>query len=236
MLNLGIKSNIVILTGAGISQESGINTFRDQKGLWHNYKIEEVATPEAYFKNPQLVLDFYNERKKHLLSSEIKPNAAHFALARLEHTFRGLVTIITQNVDNLHERAGSQNVIHLHGELLKVRCPHCQMVFECLDDISQSSTCISCHKTGLRPHIVWFGEEPHHMNQCLSLLDSADLFLAIGTSGVVYPAASFVRHCPDATKIEINTEETSISHLFHQTLLGPATIKVPEIIDFIIDQ
>lgn len=235
MLNIGLKSNIVILTGAGISQESGINTFRDQNGLWHNYKIEDVATPEAFQKNPKLVLDFYNERRKHLLAPEIKPNAAHFALARLEHTFRGLVTIITQNVDNLHERAGSENVIHLHGELLKSRCNHCQSVSNIQDNIVAESLCQHCHQKSLRPHIVWFGEEPHHIDRCHQLLDAADLFMAIGTSGTVYPAAGFVRHCPDATKVEINTEETAISHLFHKTVLGPASIKVPEFIDFLID-
>ncbi len=228
--------SIFVLTGAGISKNSGLQTFRDQNGLWNNYKIEEVATPEAFRKNPKLVHDFYNLRRKELLDENVYPNPAHQALARLQHQFRGNVTLVTQNVDNLHERAGSENVVHMHGELLKIRCNHCQSIFFNDKDIDPSTECPSCHtKSTLRPDIVWFGESPMNMEMILKNLHNCDLFISIGTSGSVYPAANFVRECIDAQKIEINLEPSVNSRLFHYSILGDASIEVPKLVDQILD-
>lgn len=237
MIHLGQKSSIFILTGAGISSESGLSTFRDQNGLWNNYRIEEVATHEAFLKEPKRVHEFYNQRRKQLLSPEVGPNEAHIALARLHQQFRGQITLVTQNVDNLHERAGSQDVIHMHGELQKVRCLHCHAVMSWEKDLSVETPCPHCLKTnGLRPHIVWFGEMPFHMEEIHKAIEEADLFLSIGTSGLVYPAANFVRLCPDAIRIEINLEPSQNSRLFHQSINGLASIEVPKFVDHLIDQ
>ena len=171
------QQNIVILTGAGISQESGLDTFRDSGGIWSKVRIEDVATLAAFEKNPQRVHDFYNVRREPFLNGNIKPNAAHYALARLEEYWRvgglGAVTIITQNIDNLHELAGSQNIIHMHGEILKARCNGCNAVLEWLDALGGDEACPQCKKTkSLRPHVVWFGEVPLAMERTYQLLET----------------------------------------------------------------
>ncbi|WP_456370327.1 Sir2 family NAD+-dependent deacetylase [Thermodesulfatator atlanticus] len=224
--------NIVILTGAGISAESGIQTFRDKGGLWEKYRLEDVATPQAFRKNPAFVLDFYNKRKKDLL--KVEPNAAHFALARLEKEYPGKVLLVTQNVDDLHERAGSKNLIHMHGELLKVRCEHCGAIFREEGDIFVDNPCASCGKSGgLRPHVVWFGETPLFLEKIYSALNECDLFVAIGTSGTVYPAAGFVvvARKAGAYCVELNLEPSAMADYFHEHHYGPATKIVPTFVE-----
>jgi NAD-dependent deacetylase len=226
MMSLPRDASIVVLTGAGISAESGIQTFRGGDGLWCGHRVEDVATPEAFVRNPALVHEFYNMRRQQLLSPEIKPNAAHLALARLETQWQGHVHVITQNIDDLHERAGSQNLIHMHGELLRMLCLHCRSKHEIRKDLSQHDSCHFCNKDGgLRPDIVWFGEMPYDMDRIYELLADCNLFLSIGTSGNVYPAAGFVHaaHMAGAHTIEINLEETMIANVFHDHLHGPAT-------------
>lgn len=183
---------LIVLSGAGISAESGISTFRDNGGLWDNYRIEDVATPEAWARNQELVLDFYNQRRKQ--AYEVKPNAAHYALVDLEQHFD--VTIITQNVDNLHEVAGSSNVIHLHGELFKSRSTkNPELVYEMT--FWELKTGDLCEEgSQLRPHIVWFGEEVPMMEVAMDVTEQADIFLVIGTSLAVYPAAGLVHYVP----------------------------------------
>lgn len=223
--------NIVILTGAGISQESGIATFRDSGGIWNNYRVEDVATPQAFKSNPSLVHTFYNERRKELLSGKIKPNPAHIALAEFENKFKGGFLIVTQNVDDLHERAGSTNIIHMHGSLLEARDIETGEVFSWHDDLSVDTPHPKNNsiKGRLRPNIVWFGEIPMHMDKISTSLHKCDLFVAIGTSGVVYPAAGFVQLVPeDCYTVEINVKETTISSLFDENLYGPASQMVPQ--------
>ncbi|SMF36903.1 NAD-dependent deacylase [Pseudobacteriovorax antillogorgiicola] len=222
--------NIVVLTGAGISAESGIKTFRDADGLWENHPIEEVASPEGFAANPSLVYDFYNQRRRQLLDPAIEPNAAHVALADLEADTQ--VTIITQNVDNLHERAGSSRVWHMHGELMKAKCRSSGRSLEISTDFDEKTVCTCCQKTGtLRPDIVWFGEIPYYLDQIQDILARCDLFVSIGTSGQVYPAAGFVRALePKVPKIEINTDATAISHSFNRHFVGPASTAVQEFI------
>jgi NAD-dependent deacetylase len=215
--------NIVVLTGAGISADSGIKTFREAGGLWENYPIEEVATPEGFRKNPGLVYQFYNERKKQL--SLVHPNLAHQILAQVEERLGDGFSLITQNVDNLHERAGSKNIFHMHGELTKVRCSKCQEVFTFLEDLNSSHSCFFCKSPGtLRPHIVWFGEIPLYMKEIEKLLKKCDLFISVGTSNQVYPAAGFsqLTLSHGARNVEINLEETATSDNFHETILGKA--------------
>lgn len=227
--------HIFILTGAGISAESGVKTFRDNNGLWENYPIEQVATPQAFRDNPELVHRFYNLRRDQL--KEVKPNPAHFALAKLQNEYQGKVTLITQNVDDLHERGGSIEVIHMHGQLKQIRCQSCRKVFDWSDDISTQVACSSCHKKGgLRPNIVWFGEIPMFMEQIEQALSDCDLFLCIGTSGVVYPAAGFVQVARSAGAycIECNKESTAISGLFERSIQGTATQVVPTLVEEIL--
>jgi NAD-dependent deacetylase len=224
--------SIVVLTGAGVSAESGINTFRAADGLWENHRIEEVATPEGFERNPQLVHHFYNERRRVLLDANILPNPAHLALARFQREFsaggRGQFLLITQNIDNLHERAGSRNVLHMHGELLKMRCQHSHLIFDISSDLSCDSECRCCLTLGnLRPHVVWFGEMPLFMTQITQALENCDLFISIGTSGNVYPAAGFyqmAKNC-NAHTVELNLEKTG-SH-FDEHIYGPASTEVP---------
>jgi NAD-dependent deacetylase len=226
-----MKSSIVILTGAGISAESGIKTFRDHHGLWENHRIEDVASPEGFARDPNLVHNFYNARRSQLLLPEVQPNPAHLALVELEKKWDGDYLLITQNVDDLHERAGSKKIISMHGELLKIRCQRSQQVF----DWSSSSpleithSCECCQLTGmLRPHIVWFGEMPLEMERIYLALESCDYFLSIGTSGQVYPAAGFVNQVPvSAKKIEINAERSMMAHAFDEHILGMASVEVP---------
>ena len=225
-------NKIVILTGAGISAESGISTFRDQNGLWEQHNIMDVASPEGFHSNPSLVYRFYNERRKAILNPEIQPNLAHLSLAEFEKSFEGEFLLITQNVDDLHERAGSKNLIHMHGELLKMRCQNSGNLFETHQSFDEKTSCSCCQMTGtLRPHIVWFGEMPLMMDEIQNWLNDCDLFLSIGTSGQVYPAAMFVEMAKvsaGAKTIEINLEATEKSHFFDDSFKGKATELVPK--------
>ncbi|RQW63585.1 Sir2 family NAD+-dependent deacetylase [Vibrio viridaestus] len=228
---------IVVLTGAGISAESGIQTFRSQDGLWENHRIEDVATPEGYHRNPDLVQDFYNARRKQLLSPTIKPNSAHFALGKLESESDAKVIIVTQNIDNLHERGGSKNIIHMHGELLKARCTQSGQVFEQLGDLNEGDLCHCCQiPSQLRPDIVWFGEMPIGMGDIYHALEKADLFISIGTSGVVYPAAGFVHDAKlhGAHTIEVNLEPSATESEFDEKRYGKASIEVPKLVEEIL--
>ncbi len=225
-MSLAKTGRIVVLTGAGISAESGVRTFRDAGGLWEGYRLEEVATPEAFAANPGLVQGFYNARRAQL--KDVEPNAAHHALARLEAEWPGELFLVTQNVDDLHERAGSRNLLHMHGELKKARCLRCRAITPWEQDLDTESTCPSCGtKARLRPHIVWFGEVPLEMNRIFAALDACDLFVAIGTSGVVYPAAGFVEGAsPWAHTLELNLEASAVASRFKEHRRGPATALV----------
>lgn len=220
---------IVILTGAGISAESGVPTFRDAGGLWEGHRIEEVATPQAFRKRPELVHQFYNLRRADLQTRE--PNAAHHALARLQAAAPAEITIVTQNVDDLHERSGCVNVLHMHGELLQIRCQHCYRTARWNQPLAVATVCGDCGRGGvLRPDVVWFGEMPYFLDEIDDALQRCDLFAAIGTSGVVYPAAGFVdianhRHIPT---IEFNRERTANSAAFSESRIGPATQTVTQ--------
>lgn len=225
--------NVVILTGAGISAESGIQTFRAQEGLWESHKVEDVATPEGFARNPELVHAFYNQRRRELQSG-ILPNEAHLALARLEKQLKGNVTIITQNIDCLHEMAQSQRIYHMHGELLKARCCESNQAIDWTGDITTKDKCHCCQiPSSLRPHIVWFGEMPFFMDKIYSALLDADLFISIGTSGVVYPAASFVHEASlnGAKTIEINLEPSAVESEFDEKRYGKASLLVPILVD-----
>ena len=232
--------NIVVLTGAGISAESGIQTFRDQNGLWENHDIMEVASPQGFERNCQLVYEFYNQRRKQLLSDEVAPNDAHLALKKFEDQFQGNFNIITQNVDDLHERCGSKNVIHMHGELLKMRCVKTKEVFTTKSSFDETTTCPCCLESGnLRPHIVWFGEIPFLIGKIERLLNECDLFIAIGTSGSVYPASMFVeiaKKNKNCITIEQNLDETQVSSNFDHLIHGPSSKEIPLLIDNILEQ
>jgi len=220
---------IVILTGAGISRESGLHTFRDPDGLWARHRIEEVATPEAFARNPALVQGFYNARRAALRDPAIQPNAAHEALAELDWRWPGDLMLVTQNVDDLHGRAGSRRLVHMHGELAKARCLRCGAVGPWEGDLSPETPCPACAASGgMRPHVVWFGEMPLEMERIEAALDQCDLFVSIGTSGAVYPAAGFVREVRHrADTLELNLEPSEGSHLFDEARHGPATGLVP---------
>jgi NAD-dependent deacetylase len=229
-LSSGLRS-VVVLTGAGISAESGIQTFRASDGLWEEHRIEDVASPEGFARNPTLVYDFYDQRRRQVQAAAITPNAAHSALARFEHDLvqaGGEFLLVTQNVDNLHERAGSQALSHMHGELLKSRCVNSGLVFDWRQDLGFDSVCRCCQQRGnLRPHIVWFGEIPLGISQIEAALERCDLFVSIGTSGNVYPAAGF-RHLAQqagATTVELNLDRTG--SVFDEHHYGPATQSVP---------
>ena len=221
--------SIVILTGAGISAESGLGTFRDKDGLWTKYDLNEVATPEGFSRDPALVHDFYNARRRNLVAAA--PNAAHAALAELEQHWDGDLLLVTQNVDDLHERAGSKRVLHMHGELRKVRCGMCDHVCAWEGDLGLASLCPSCGVAkAMRPHVVWFGEMPLYMDEIYAALEGCDLFLSIGTSGQVYPAAGFIaelRRARRAHTVELNLEPSDGHSLFAEAIYGPATEVVP---------
>lgn len=220
---------IVVLTGAGISAESGLKTFRGEGGLWEGHPVTEVATPEAFYKNPDMVYRFYNLRRTQLQSPSISPNIAHIALALLERKHPSSVHIVTQNVDNLHERAGNKNVIHIHGELNRIRCLKTGKTYPWTDDLDEHTPHPEGLEAKLRPDIVWFGEHPYHLGQVQSLLETADYFLSIGTSGLVYPAAQFVTWvAPHCETVEFNLEDTQVSHFFNKSITGPATATVPQ--------
>lgn len=225
----------MILTGAGISAESGIRTFRDQNGLWEEHRIEDVATPEAFHRDPALVQRFYNARRAQLKDPKIQPNAAHLALAELEKHWEGDFLLVTQNVDNLHRRAGSQNLLHMHGRLDQVFCQSCEETSEWLEDLDVDEHCPFCGIRGaLRPNIVWFGEMPHYMDEIYTALEKADIFISIGTSGNVYPAAGFVQLAWKARKIEVNVKDTEISSAFEEHLVGPASVEVAKLVKLIL--
>ena len=219
---------IVILTGAGISAESGLSTFRAQNGLWEGYDVNDVATYEGYMRNPVAVHDFYNMLRRKLQNPEVKPNTAHFALAQLEQKLGSdNVLIVTQNVDNLHEQAGSKNIIHMHGELLKVRNEKTGQIIDSYYDINYHENKL------IRPHIVWFGEIPLQMEEIYNAISQADYFISIGTSGNVYPAAGFVQIANQvgAKTIELNLEPSLGENLFQTKIYGPASKVVPEFIE-----
>jgi NAD-dependent protein deacetylase/lipoamidase len=228
-----MPNNVFVLTGAGISAESGLGTFRDRQGagIWAKFDPMKLATPEAFARNPREVLGFYDLRRRNLLDA--KPNAAHFALAQLEGALAarcGRLTLVTQNIDDLHERAGSQLVIHMHGELLKARCNACEAVRPWPEDLTVSCACRDCGLAGaLRPHVVWFGETPLEMDLIERALGEADLFVAIGTSGAVYPAAGFVAEARASgiRTCEINLEAADNADLFDEQRLGSASETVP---------
>jgi NAD-dependent deacetylase len=225
---------IVVLTGAGISKESGLDTFRDPDGIWARHRIEDVATPEAFARSPKRVYEFYNYRRRTLLDPGIRPNAAHIALARLEAEWAGEVLIVTQNVDDLHERAGSRALIHMHGEHRKARCNACGHIAAHQGDLDGSTICSGCRQTGfMRPHVVWFGEMPLEMNRIQAALERASLFISIGTSGQVYPAAGFVRlaRAVGALTVELNLEPSAGASAFDESRYGPATEVVPAFVD-----
>ena len=231
--------SIVILTGAGISAESGIKTFRASDGLWENHRIEDVASPEGFERDPELVQAFYNARRAQLLSPEIKENKAHQALAKLEQQFQGKVTLVTQNIDDLHERAGSQNVLHMHGEILKKRCSVTGKITDCQIALNTSDYCGCCNQQGsLRPHIVWFGEMPIFMDEIYQALAECDLFVAVGTSGNVYPAAGFVEVAKQsgAETLEINLEKSNVANVFDSGQYGLATEQVLAWVDGVLSE
>ncbi|MFN8012458.1 MAG: Sir2 family NAD+-dependent deacetylase [Holophagaceae bacterium] len=219
--------SLVILTGAGISAESGVKTFRDAGGLWEDHRLEDVASPEGFARDPGLVQRFYNARRRQL--PQVQPNAAHLALARLEAEWPGDFLLVTQNVDDLHQRAGSRSLIPMHGELLKARCTLCEKASPWEADIEPSSACPACGDTGfLRPHIVWFGEMPLELDRIFRALGGCDVFAAIGTSGNVYPAAGFVDAVPRSCRtVELNLEASLVASSFQERRTGRATDLVP---------
>lgn len=222
---------VLVLTGAGISAESGIPTFRGDDGLWEGYRVEDVATPQAFVRNPALVQQFYNARRKKLLDESIQPNAAHLALADYERNHDDQFLLVTQNIDDLHQRAGSKNVLPMHGELLKARCTSTGDIIPWRDDLTvhtQHPHCPDLIGT-LRPHVVWFGEMPIGLERIAAFAEDCDLFLAIGTSAVVYPAAGIVQSTPPSCRrVEINLDHTPQSQQFDTTIRGKASIEVPK--------
>ncbi len=231
---------IMALTGAGISAESGLGTFRGADGLWQHFDPRRLATPEAFARDPDTVQAFYNARRRNLLAA--RPNAAHMALARLGRDLAaagGELVLVTQNIDDLHEQAGSDPVIHMHGELLKARCTLCGAVTAWRDDLGATDACPTCHAApALRPHVVWFGEIPFCMAEITHALDSADLFVAIGTSGSVYPAASLVMQARAASvqTCELNLEPSENAAAFDQRHYGAASEIVPAWVEAMLSQ
>jgi len=225
-------SSIVILTGAGVSAESGLGTFRGPDGLWNGIDYREVSTPSGFARNPSKVHDFYNMRRRNGMKAQA--NAAHVALARLEQEFDGDFLLVTQNVDRLHEQAGSKRLLHMHGDLGKGRCTACGDECEWLTDLSVETVCPSCRKKGtMRPAIVWFEEMPLHLDEISEALEKCDLFISIGTSGNVYPAANFVAEArrQDAATVELNLEPSEGATLFDDARYGKATEIVPAFVD-----
>ena len=226
-------NHIVVLTGAGLSAESGLHTFRDKDGIWARYDYREVATPEGYHRNPVLVLDFYNQRRRQ--NAHVRPNAAHDALARLEAEHPGRVLIVTQNIDPLHEMAGSKNLIHMHGEIQKALCGACGVRHAIgHNDLTLETVCPACAEMGtLRPDVVWFGEMPYHMDRISDALGTCDLFISVGTSGTVYPAAGFVLEARSAGAhtVELNLEPSEGISRFHEASHGRATEVVPAYVE-----
>ena len=229
------SGDIVILTGAGISADSGVDTFRDSGGVWSQYDYREVATPEGFAANPALVHEFYNMRRAGL--PKVEPNPAHFALAALETAMAEQgrkLTLVTQNVDDLHERGGSQRIIHMHGSLTQAICTACENIFTWRKDMFAETPCPACETQGtLRPNIVWFGEMPMEMMKIHQAIDAASLFVSIGTSGSVYPAAGFVAEAArqNIPCMELNLEPSENARLFDNARYGPAAEIVPQWVD-----
>jgi NAD-dependent deacetylase len=223
--------NIVILTGAGISAESGLRTFRAEDGLWEDHRVEDVATPQAFRRDPDLVQRFYDERRLNILAAQ--PNPAHAALARLDREWSGHLLIVTQNIDDLHERAGAHRVLHMHGEGLSAWCTVCDSRHRWTGALRDNPPCPACGESALRPDIVWFGEMPYRMDEIFAALALADLFVSIGTSGAVYPAAGFVQQAKShrARALELNLERSQGSNWFDESRLGPASVLVPRWVD-----
>ena len=226
-----IEKNVFVLTGAGISRESGIKTFRENDGLWDNYKIEDVCTVEAFLKNPNYVNKFYNERRKVLNDKNIRPNDGHKALAKIEKLCKEYL-LVTQNIDDLHEKAGSNNILHMHGTLDRAFCMKCNYNFKLNSDISTSDICTNCKKQGgIRIDVVWFGEQPKYLDKIYNFLKITDYFISIGTSNNVYPAAGFIDYTKNfnqkAKFLEFNIEQTSKSQLFDKIFIGPASKTIP---------
>ncbi len=220
--------NIVVLTGAGISAESGIDTFRGGGGLWEQHRVEDVATPEAFARDPELVLRFYDMRRAAIQAKQ--PNAAHFALAKLDAEWPGELLIVTQNVDDLHEKAGARRVLHMHGEHLNAWCTACDVRSRWRGALIHRPACPACGEPALRPDVVWFGEMPYRMDEIYAAIRGADLFVSIGTSGAVYPAAGFVRDARNlgAATLELNLDRSQGSAWFDESRQGPASALVPE--------
>ena len=218
---------IVVLTGAGISAESGVPTFRDADGLWEGHRVEDVATPEGFERDRATVQRFYDERRAALRT--VEPNAAHRALAELEEALGDGLLVVTQNIDDLHERAGSRNVVHMHGELLKAMCRACGAVVPWTGTLADEPACPTCGVADLRPDVVWFGEVPYEMDRIADALSDATHFVSVGTSGAVYPAAGFVQHARrhGARTLELNLEPSEGSHFFHESRQGRASELVP---------
>lgn len=222
---------VVVLTGAGISAESGVPTFRDADGLWEGHRVEDVATPEAFDRDPSVVHRFYDARRAALQA--VGPNPAHHALARLEQALGDDLLVVTQNIDDLHERAGSQRVLHMHGELLSALCRACHRRSPWPNDLHDQPRCPHCDAPELRPDVVWFGEVPHEMDRIFDALETCELFVSIGTSGAVYPAAGFVRaaRAYGARTLELNLQPSEGSLFFHEARQGPAGRLVPGWVD-----
>jgi len=222
----GIR-NIVILTGAGISAESGLRTFRADDGLWEDHRVEDVASPQGFRRDPELVQRFYDARRENVMAAE--PNAGHLALAKLDSAWDGELLIVTQNIDDLHERGGARRVLHMHGEALSAWCLACDARHPWTGTLLDEPPCPACGASALRPDIVWFGEMPYEMERIFSALARADLFVSIGTSGAVYPAAGFVQQAKSAgaRTLELNLERSQGAQWFDETRLGPASELVP---------
>ncbi len=235
-----MSPRVVVLSGAGISAESGVPTFRDADGLWHGHRVEEVASPEAYAADPALVHEFYDARR--LAVASVEPNPAHLALARLEAALGDRLLLVTQNVDDLHERAGSTRVVHMHGELLSALCARCEARKPWSGPLGGDSEgvcprCPVCDEAALRPDVVWFGEMPYELPRVFAALDEADLFVSIGTSGAVYPAAGFVQDAAatGARTLELNLEPSAGSAFFDEARTGPASLLVPEWVEELVE-
>jgi len=233
---MNTKKNLFILTGAGVSKESGIKTFREKDGLWENYKIEDVCTVEAFIKDPNLVNNFYNERRSSIIDQKILPNEAHYQLAKLERKWKGDFILVTQNIDNLHEQAGSKKILHMHGSLDKCFCMNCGAEYKFNFDLSTEFVCKKCNVKGkVRVDIVWFGEQPKYLDKIYKYLDRTDVFLSIGTSNNVYPAAGFIDYLKHQKRkidfYEFNIEKTSKSFLFTKSFIGPASETLKKLVD-----
>lgn len=232
------KKNLFILTGAGVSKESGIKTFREKDGLWENYRIEDVCTVEAFVKDPNLVNNFYNQRRASIINKNILPNQAHYELAKLENKWKGNFILVTQNIDNLHEKAGSEKILHMHGSLERCFCMICGAEYKFDFDLSTEFVCKMCSVKGkVRVDVVWFGEQPKYLDKIYMHLDKTDIFLSIGTSNNVYPAAGFIDYLKSQkSKVdfyEFNIEKTSKSSLFTKSFIGPAGKTLKKLVDSI---